>query len=262
MNFLIEAFLSITFYLLSIFFRNDVCIEARMIQPDQFIIKDNGIFPGSRLPVLHYKAVLIIPVFFAARQIKQRFKENDWTNTWRDGVYAYDHYHSNTHETMAVIKGQTRLLLGGENGQEIVLQKGDVIVIPAGVAHRNLGKMKDVICIGSYPGGRNFDMNYGKAGERPKADQNISKLELPDLGPLYGINDPLLKIWKKANLKSLPKQKNMNTTKNKKEITTKTKKSTTASSAKRKTPLPGQLGHIKENPKDGNIGKNNAGGYK
>ena len=97
---------------------------------------------------------------------------------------------------MAVIKGRTTLLLGGENGQQVDIQSGDIIVIPAGVAHKNLGEMKDVICIGGYPEGRDFDMNYGGAGERPQTDRTIEELQLPATGPLAGREDPLLQIWK------------------------------------------------------------------
>jgi len=92
-----------------------------------------------------------------------------------------------------------------ENGKQIVLHKGDVIVIPAGVAHKNLGRLKDVICIGGYPEGRDFDMNYGNPEERPKADKNIESLPLPVTGPLEGNADPLVRIWKQEN-HAAPKQ--------------------------------------------------------
>jgi len=46
-----------------------------------------------------------------------------------------------------------------------------MLLIPAGVAHCNLGKKKDVICIGGYPGARDYDMKYGKPKERPAADE-------------------------------------------------------------------------------------------
>src|SRR5687768_12647188 len=105
-----------------------------------YYISDNGNFPGNKLPVLHYKKAIRLPLFFAARYVRELFKEHDWTNTWRNGIYTYDHYHSNTHEAIAVIKGHTTLLLGGENGKQLVISKGDVIVIPAGVAHKNMGQ--------------------------------------------------------------------------------------------------------------------------
>jgi len=166
-----------------------------MIQPAQIHIKDNGTFPGSKLPVLHYKKAIKVPFIFAGRKAKALFTKHNWTNTWRGGIYTYDHYHSNTHEAMAVIKCHTVLLLGGENGKHVHLEKGDVIVIPAGVAHKNLGKEKDVICIGGYPDGKDFDMNYGNAGERPGTDENIRSVPMPLTGPLYGEVDPLAKIW-------------------------------------------------------------------
>ena len=166
-----------------------------MIYPEQVFINDNGIFPGNHLPVLIYKKAILIPSFFAASKVRDIFVKHNWTNTWRNGIYTYHHYHSNTHEGMAAIKGKTHLLLGGDNGKRIVLQQGDIIVIPAGVAHKNLGKQKDVICIGGYPEGKDFDINYGNPGERPQTDKNIRSLQIPATGPLYGNSDPLLKIW-------------------------------------------------------------------
>jgi hypothetical protein len=38
-------------------------------------------------------------------------------------------------------------------------------------------------------------MNYGKQGERPGTDENISKVPLPDADPVYGIGGPLIKNW-------------------------------------------------------------------
>ncbi len=160
----------------------------------EYVLNDNGIFPNSKLPVLHYLQVLELPFFFPAAKIKSLFQKNGWTNNWRNGIYTYNHYHSVTHEAMAVIKGSTTLLLGGDDGQKVRISKGDVIIIPAGVAHRNLGREKDVICVGGYPEGKDFDMNYGNVGERPKTDHIIAALPIPATDPFYG-NGGLTKIW-------------------------------------------------------------------
>ena len=90
---------------------------------DQYIIKDNGIFPGNSLPVLVYKKALKVPWFFAAKKIKELLSKNNWSNNWRNGIYTYHHYHSTTHEAMAVIKGRSVLLMGGENGKLIVIER-------------------------------------------------------------------------------------------------------------------------------------------
>jgi len=124
------------------------------------------------------------------------FENNNWRNTWQQGIYTYHHYHSTTHEVLCVCKGETLLLLGGENGITVLIQEGDVLVIPAGVAHINLGKENDVSCIGAYPDGRDYDMNFGKQGERPRTDHNIASLPLPQTDPVFGANDGLLQIWR------------------------------------------------------------------
>ena len=46
--------------------------------PIKIYCADNGIFPNSRLPVLLYKKVIVIPHLLAAKKIKSLFSENDW----------------------------------------------------------------------------------------------------------------------------------------------------------------------------------------
>jgi uncharacterized protein YjlB len=164
--------------------------------PEQYFVKDDGVFPNNRLPILYYPKVLELPKLFPAAAVKKLFKENNWSNNWKYGIYTYHHYHSTTHEVLGVCKGETMVLLGGENGVTLFIQEGDVIIIPAGVAHINLGKENDVTCIGGYPDGRDYDMNYGKPGERPKTDDNIASVPLPKTDPVFGKGGGLLEIWK------------------------------------------------------------------
>lgn len=163
----------------------------------QYFLKDDGSFPNSHLPVLLYKNAISLSFIFKGLMVRKLFRRHHWTNNWRSGVYTYHHYHSNTHEVMAVISGSTTLQLGGDEGMKITFEKGDVLVIPAGVAHKNLGKEKDVICIGGYPGGTDYDMNYGRKDERPAADRRISKIKIPAYDPVTGKKDPLNAIWGK-----------------------------------------------------------------
>lgn len=160
----------------------------------QIHLEDDGTFPNSPLPALLYKGVLDIPASLPAKYVKDLFESHDWSNTWDYGIFEYHHYHSITHEVLGIYSGETMLQLGGEHGEEIKIQKGDVLVIPAGVAHKNLGKQNDVGCIGAYPNGRDYDMNYGKPGERPGTDHNIHGVPLPQTDPVYGTGG-LLHIW-------------------------------------------------------------------
>lgn len=166
------------------------------VKTKRYFVKDDGIFPNNSLPILFYPKVLDLPKLFPALSIRKLFRKNNWTNNWKQGIYTYHHYHSTTHEVLGVCKGETLLQLGGEKGITLFIEKGDVIIIPAGVAHMNLGKENDIICVGGYPNGAEYDMKYGKKGERPAADENIDSLPLPQTDPVFGKKGGLLKIWK------------------------------------------------------------------
>ncbi|MFL5811048.1 MAG: cupin [Flavisolibacter sp.] len=165
-------------------------------RPQTFFVKDDGIFPNNKLPVVYYAAVLDLPRLFPGLYIKKLFSENNWTNNWKQGIFTYHHYHSITHEVLGICSGETLLQLGGENGITLFVEKGDVLIIPAGVAHMNLGEENDISCVGAYPDGKDYDMNYGKPGERPKADQNIALVPLPKMDPVFGTKKGLVKLWR------------------------------------------------------------------
>ncbi len=156
-------------------------------------LTDDGVFPNNRLPVLHYRRVLSLPVLFPSAFVKKLFGKNQWTNAWKNGIYHYHHYHSLTHEVLGVYAGKATLLLGGEKGVHLTIEKGDVLLIPAGVAHKNMDPDSTVKCVGAYPDGRDYDMNYGQAGERPRTDETIRQVPLPSMDPVFG--KPIHKFW-------------------------------------------------------------------
>lgn len=148
---------------------------------------DDGVFPNSVLPLLVYRqAVPANP-----GEIEKLFGSNQWTNSWRNGVYPFPHYHSTSHEVLAVYRGTARLQFGGPKvGREFEVRAGDIVVIPAGVAHQKLSGGEDFAVVGAYPDGRDWDLLRGTAGERPLADENIKRVPLPRLHPLFGPGIP------------------------------------------------------------------------
>ena len=162
------------------------------------LIKDDGTFPNNgRLPLLAYQGVLELPAGDPARGVEKLFDAHNWEGSWRNGIFSYHHYHSTAHEVLGVYSGNARVQLGGPEGPEFEVRRGDVIVIPAGVAHKNLGSSLDFRLVGAYPAGQRPDMNTGKAGERPRADRNIAKVSLPKLDPVSGDTGPLIRLWHK-----------------------------------------------------------------
>jgi uncharacterized protein YjlB len=163
--------------------------------PKKIYCIDDGIFPNSVLPVLLYRNVLKLPFLFPGDFIKKIFENNNWSNSWKAGIFTYHHYHSNTHEVLGVYKGKTKILLGGESGNLLEIKKGDVLIIPAGVAHKNLRNENEVGVIGAYPNGKNYDIKYGRKDERPEADINIENVSIPETDPVWGAFSGLVKIW-------------------------------------------------------------------
>ena len=160
------------------------------------LVKENGAFPNNNgLPYLLYKSVFELPQKKAGTVIKEIFALHGWTNAWKNGIYPYHHYHSITHEVLGIYRGTCDVMLGAEKDRIVYLEKGDVLLIPAGVAHRNVGSSEDFGCVGAYPNGMEFDMNYGRSGERPQTDKNIQQVPLPATDPVYG-NGPLQDYWK------------------------------------------------------------------
>ncbi|MGK7395741.1 MAG: cupin domain-containing protein [Candidatus Cyclobacteriaceae bacterium M3_2C_046] len=178
----------------SIMANTDLILENA--QKDAVLLKDDGTFPNNdNLPLLVYKQAIDLNGSDPASRVEQVFQSNQWGNSWRNGIYSYHHYHSTAHEVLGIYSGSAKVQLGGPEGEIFEVEKGDVIVIPAGVAHKNLGASPDFACVGAYPPGQNWDMNYGKEGERPQADQNIARVPLPETDPVFGSQGFLLEKW-------------------------------------------------------------------
>jgi len=172
--------------------------QQEFVEPEQFRFEDDGVFPNSVLPLLVYRRALTADGQDPASVFEERFANNDWCNSWRDGVYSFAHYHSTTHEILGVYRGTASLRLGGQVGRTVEVNFGDVIVIPAGVAHEKVGASADFAVVGAYPDGREWDLLRGRPGERPEADQRIAALPIPENDPIYGAEGPLRQIWEAA----------------------------------------------------------------
>ena len=167
---------------------NQFDVEAIQIQP-------NGNVPNSALPLLVYRRAVRLQSDDPASVFEQLFEANGWGDSWRNGIYDYHHYHSTAHEVLGVYAGSATVNFGGEGGPVTKVWAGDVVVIPAGVSHKNLGNSQDFGVVGAYPPGQKVNMHYGKAEERAKADANISALPMPEQDPVQGNRGPLHRYW-------------------------------------------------------------------
>jgi uncharacterized protein YjlB len=74
------------------------------------------------------------------------------------------------------------------------VEAGDVMIVPAGVAHRLLEDQRGgFTMVGSYPKGKNWDMCYGGGDENEDEIRSaISQLNWFDQDPIYGRDGPAI----------------------------------------------------------------------
>ena len=154
--------------------------------------------PNSKLPVLLFRRVLAARASDKGRRFRQLFQQNGWTGLWTDTIYDYTHFHSNAHEVLGIAAGSARVRLGGEQGQTVELFAGDIVVIPAGVAHKRESASADLLVIGAYPKGQHPDICRAEPGARGKALGNIAAVPLPAADPVTGGAEPLLACWRET----------------------------------------------------------------
>ncbi|KAB8270035.1 hypothetical protein BDV30DRAFT_250928 [Aspergillus minisclerotigenes] len=129
-----------------------------VVEVRQYHLSPTYLIPNSPRPLLHYKNVL------AKRhnsshcdpgEVWDMFTKNEWNVHWifRYGPTQLSHYHSKTHECMAVLSGTASIRFGvadtspdmeqnthgfawEDGGLVLEAEAGDVFIIPAGVAHK------------------------------------------------------------------------------------------------------------------------------
>ncbi len=156
--------------------------------PQTLLLAPGETMPNSRLPVLIYRNEP-----GAAEGFATLFARNGWTGIWHNGVYDYDHYHSNAHEVLGVDSGRAVLQLGGSSGESVEISAGDVLVLPAGTGHRRISRSNDFVVVGAYPAGQeHYDVCRARSLE---LDLRIAKVKKPESDPVRGAGGPLLSLW-------------------------------------------------------------------
>jgi uncharacterized protein YjlB len=156
-------------------------------EPEQHWSKPKGMLPNSRFPLLVHRGGV---EGGGAEAVLDRFRANGWLNNWRyPGVYPYRHFHSTTHECLGVATGWMDVEVFGDGGPTIRVSAGDVVVMPAGVSHNMVGHSPDIMMVGGYPDGRDWDnmQQDGLSEElRRAAVKRIMMLPIPSKDPVTG----------------------------------------------------------------------------
>jgi uncharacterized protein YjlB len=170
-----------------------------MTKPKAVRFKDAGAIPNNpKLPVLIYKAAIKLDNDPPAA-VERAFEENQWPPQWRDGIYPFHHYHSTAHEVLGIARGRVRVILGGESGEEFLLEAGDVVVLPAGTGHKRIEGSTDLLVVGAYPPGQDWDLiREDEPKKKTAAVERIARVPLPTADPVAGADGPLMRLWSQS----------------------------------------------------------------
>ncbi len=164
------------------------------MDPESFVLAPNGWVPNSRYPVLAYRQVL--PAAGGdetAARLEALFAGNGWPPSWRNGVFAFHHYHSTAHEVLGIASGSAQLVLGGPGGSAVKVSGGDVLLLPAGTGHFQVEASRDFLVVGAYPPGQRFDIC--REAPSDEALRRMARLGRPATDPVGGGDGPLLQLW-------------------------------------------------------------------
>ncbi len=163
------------------------------VEVERLQLSRNGWMPNNeRLPVLLYRRAF--GAGDVAARMEEAFGRNGWPAQWRNGVYDFHHYHSTAHEVLGFAGGTAKLMLGGEGGQVVTVEAGDVAVLPTGTGHCRVEASGGFLVIGAYPAGQNWDVC--RAAPDVVAVARMRGLRFPESDPVMGAGGELVRVWR------------------------------------------------------------------
>ncbi len=148
--------------------------------------------PGC--PLLVYRQVLSEGDHRLAARFEHMFEQHGWAPAWRYTIYDFPHFHSTTHEVIAVFQGSATVQFGDTAGSAFELEAGDVVLIPAGVSHQRLDGTDDFQCVGAYPAGCRPDQ-VRKDGRGASVAGDVRRVPVPESDPVAGADGPMHAEW-------------------------------------------------------------------
>ncbi len=143
-------------------------------------------FPGSEIDLRLYQAVFDKADTALDAKFRKRFTANGWSLPWINGIFNFHHFHAEAHEALGCARGWVIVQFGGPNGPEFKLEAGDAVLIPAGVAHKNIDHSPNYCILGSYPHNQQADLRPGDPDEWNEVLHLLSLLRLWDKDPVTG----------------------------------------------------------------------------
>lgn len=125
-----------------------------MTETEQYSSSPAGLVPNSSLPLLIRRGA----ISGGEDAVLRTFKSNGWSGNWTyPGLFDYGHFHSSSHECLGCARGWMDIRIFGRAGPVVRIEQGDVAVLPAGVSHAMVAGSDDILIVGGYPDGHDWD---------------------------------------------------------------------------------------------------------
>lgn len=224
-----------------------------MVEVRTYKIPPTPLIPNSPHVLIHYPRLFFNEVSgpnFNCADLYDLYKSNGWESQWvaRYGPTQTSHYHSAAHEAMTVISGEGAMIRFGvadtsddteehthgdgheAGGLWLEAKRGDVFILPAGVAHKTYdprpspvefaffqckdknGKVirdekearafferikigENFQMMGSYP--KNNEWDFAVGGDHTGRERQVWNVPLPERDPVLGLHKQgLTGLWK------------------------------------------------------------------
>ena len=98
-------------------------------------------------------------------------------------------YHSKAWELLLCFRGEANIQIGGDAGPTITITNGDLLLVPPGVAHKQLNEKNNFALLGSYPT-TNFDGSIDTITGVPSDEerQRIANCYVPTHDPIFRLD--------------------------------------------------------------------------
>lgn len=161
------------------------------IQGYRLFMNSDGVFPNNP----EHPAILLKSVFHGSQQEGEQaiIEGGQWTHPWAWGIFPYHHYHSTAWELLLCVKGQADVQLGGESGPHVSVEKGDLVLIPPGFAHKQLRSTGGFTLLGAYPTlGCAGPVDILRGAPNKIQKDNIASCVPPKTDPVLGLSLSIL----------------------------------------------------------------------
>lgn len=155
----------------------------------RLFMDDDGTFPNNKeYPLLLYKRAFLGSQSEATQRIME---SGNWTSPWVWGIFPYHHYHSTAWELLLCTQGEADIQVGGPRGPTLEVTRGDLMLIPPGLAHKQVRDAGGFTLLGSYPNNDRSAAHLGpvdtiRGSPTMKQRENIVACRLPPKDPFFG----------------------------------------------------------------------------